>query len=744
MSQRRVFRVLVAVATVLVGLPALTVSVSGGTAGASVAAAAAGWAIQQAPAQKVPTGHISAVSCTSASACTAVGNFTNSAGLQATLVERWNGIRWLVQSSPDPPAAYRSQLNAVSCASATACMAVGYAFYRPGGHAGTLAERWDGTSWSIQALPNPTGARSGGLDGVSCTSATACTAVGGFANSATGFTLAERWNGTSWSVQSTPNPTAATSSIVLGVSCPSMTACTAVGTFTNSASVSMTLAERWNGSTWTIQPTPNPTGPGSYLSGVSCPSPAACTAVGGTLAERWNGTSWTIQPTPKPTNPNQSLLNAVSCTSTTACTAVGGPYATLAERWNGTTWAIQSTPNPVTGVTSSELTGVSCASPTVCIAVGNLDNPNTGNEGTLGEAWNGTSWSVQQVPDLTGPTYTDLNGVSCTSTTVCTAVGSLLNGANFPVTVAERWTGTSWSIQSTAATSGALNAVSCTSTTACTAVGNDGSGGTLAEAWNGTSWSVQSVPSPDVYNNLNAVSCTSTTACTAVGASAGLYSPNNRTMFAVRWNGTSWSIQPAPIPAGATSSELTGVSCTSTTACTAVGDFTSSDNGPEATLVERWNGTSWSIQPTPNPTGPGSYLSGVSCTSPTACTAVGAFTNSASVQLTLAERWNGTTWSIQPTPNPTSAKYTSLIRVSCPSTTACTAIGGFTDAAGNFALLAEGWNGTSWSVQSVPSPTVAYSYTALTGLSCTSMSACTAVGLHNNFNMDLPLVERYS
>lgn len=78
--------------------------------------------------------------------------------------------------------------------------------------------------------------------------------------------------------------------------------------------------------------------------------------------------------------------------------------------------------------------------------------------------------------------------------------------------------------------------------------------------------------------------------------------------------------------------------------------------GTRLTLAERWNGACWFIQPTPNPVGAASAeLLGVSCTSADACTAVGDDTYSAGRQLTLAEWWNGAGWSIRPTPSPAGA-----------------------------------------------------------------------------------------
>jgi hypothetical protein len=104
-------------------------------------------------------------------------------------------------------------------------------------------------------------------------------------------------------------------------------------------------------------------------------------------------------------------------------------------------------------------------------------------------------------------------------------------------------------------------------------------------------------------------------------------------------------------------------------------------------LAELWNGTTWSIQPTPNPSGrhwPNPELSGVSCPSATECLAVGSYLDSKSVLQTLVERWNGTTWGIerrhvgvQDTPNPRGNGDSAFFGVSCPTSLDCTAVGGY-------------------------------------------------------------------
>jgi hypothetical protein len=385
--------------------------------GAAPGVARAGWTVQPIGAPGLPNGSLSKVSCASSTDCTAVGYSDNSAGVAMTLAEHWNGTIWQLQSTPNPAGALSSKLTGVSCASTTDCTAVGY-YVNSAGVAMTLAESWNGTSWQLQSTPNPAGALSSKLVGVSCTSSTDCTAVYSYDNSAgVGVTLAESWNGSNWQLQSTPNAAGATYSNLMEVSCTSSTDCTAAGYHDNSAGVGVTSAEHWNGTSWQLQGTPNPGALHSSLAGVSCTSSTDCTAVGFyrnrarprvpvTLAVRWNGTSWQPQSTPNPAGALQSNLRAASCASSTDCIAVGyyengaGTIVTLAELWNGINWQLQSTPNPA-GARYSSLRGVSCASSTDCTAVGYYEN-SARTVLTLAERWNGTSWQLLSTPNPAG------------------------------------------------------------------------------------------------------------------------------------------------------------------------------------------------------------------------------------------------------------------------------------------------------------------------------------------------------
>jgi hypothetical protein len=239
-----------------------------------------------------------------------------------------------------------------------------------------------------------------------------------------------------------------------------------------------------------------------------------------------------------------------------------------------------------------------------------------------------------------------------------------------------------------------LGGVSCASTRHCTAVGYSGNsagsrGVALIERWDGAGWSVQRTPRPAraSVSFLNAVSCVSARSCTAVGffdARAGV-----GVALGEHWNGTGWSIQRTPTPEAAVAVQLVGVSCTVRGACVAAGYF-AVDTGIEVMLAEGWSGTQWSIQQPLYPDhATGVQFAGASCASPSACTAVGFFGDANGLGQTLAERYNGTHWVIQETPNPAGVTSSSLASVSCTSTTRCTAVGSYIDAAGDQVTLAE-------------------------------------------------------
>jgi hypothetical protein len=381
------------------------------------------------------TSEIAGLSCPSTRVCVGVGNSPGKVGAPASLAEVWRHGRWSVRPTHNDMARMSSALNAVSCFSSATCIAVG-AFSSSSGVSlppVMLAERWDRTRWSVQRMPNIDGS-TGTLNGVSCVSATICVAVGTISALGPGTQrgLVMRLDGNTWTVQRNPSR-----GVLSGVSCTSATACTAVGYAGSSISDNRLVVERWDGARWSLQRPPTPAGTvGATMNAVACATTTACTAVGGaytapdlspaTLIEQWDGTSWKTQQT-STTND----LTAISCASVPACTAVGGVDSTagpVAERWDGTRWTIQPLGN--VGL----LSGVSCASPTSCTATATGTDPVTG---LSADVWDGTNWSIQRMPNSPG-LNAQLNAVSCTSTTECTAVGSYINKPGMQQALVER------------------------------------------------------------------------------------------------------------------------------------------------------------------------------------------------------------------------------------------------------------------------------------------------------------------
>jgi hypothetical protein len=337
------------------------------------------------------------------------------------------------------------QLHGVSCFSASSCAAVGQRSSTSQGPGGTLAERWNGTKWSVVPSPNPAGSDGTFLDGVACVAAKNCLAVGGYQNSTADAELptAEHWNGTAWSVLTVPAPSGTTAAYLYAIACTTASNCWAVG-----GSLNNTLIERWNGSAWSIvpSPSPHPTKP-NFLAGVACPSARECWAVGytfpkrftGSLTERWNGTNWSVVQTP---SSSAGELAADSCSGTSDCVSagIGNNLLAIGQVYHGTAWA-EAVPEQPSGATESELNGVSCpAGGSACESVGNDDGVST-----LAEGWNGTAWTLQSTPVISGSQEASLAGVSCITPSNCWAVGFSDNSAASDPLI-EKWNGTAWSV----------------------------------------------------------------------------------------------------------------------------------------------------------------------------------------------------------------------------------------------------------------------------------------------------------
>jgi hypothetical protein len=354
--------------------------------------------------------------------------------------------------------------------------------------------------------------------------------------------------------------------------------------------------------------------------------------------------------------------------------------------------------------------------------------------------------ALESTPSMSGDEI-GLHGVACPATTTCVAVGSWYKEKSLESHLyAQLWNGREWKIQtvpSSSESSGehSLQAVACSSSTACTAVADPSSTATsekpYGERWNGTEWVVQSMPVPASGSErwLASVSCGSATSCIAVGDY--LATTGNHVPMVEHWNGTEWKVESTPaLPYEA--GELKGVSCTSATACTASG-WQYLSGSVSGTLIETWNGTAWKVQSSPNPSGSaGATFKGVSCTSTSFCAAVGEWTaGKAEGYKTLVEQWNGTEWKVESTSNPNSGDH--LWGVTCTASNACSAVG-YSETSGHDAPLEERWNGTLWAVRATPEISSEEYLESLASMSCASLDVCIAVGSSGPYHWQ-PLVE---
>jgi hypothetical protein len=238
---------------------------------------------------------------------------------------------------------------------------------------------------------------------------------------------------------------------------------------------------------------------------------------------------------------------------------------------------------------------------------------------------------------------------------------------NLSAPLVEHWNGTNWSIVSTPSlTSGGLfNAVTATTPNNVWAAGFTGPN-TLIEHFNGTTWSV--VPTPAINHSLLfGISADSSTDAWAVG-SAGR---SDSVVEVLHWNGTAWSTVTAPSPGFG--SNLRSVVALAPNNVWAVGQTASSS---DESLIEHFDGASWSVVPSPN-VGISPGLTGVAAVSANNVWAVGSFVDTtANVDRTLTEHFDGTSWSVIPSPSVTASGGGSLASVTAlPSTGDVVAVG---------------------------------------------------------------------
>lgn len=334
----------------------------------------------------------------------------------------------------------------------------------------------------------------------------------------------------------------------LGVSCLTIRNCFAVGSRNAGGSPGAfqgglelpagdaPLVEHFNGTMWSISPSPTT---GGALFGISCPSVSFCVAVGyqtglgaHSLIELFDGKNWHIDPSPndESLSHNTNRLWSVSCTSSIACTAVGSDLddqsvnrlvieEPVIDTFTGQAWSLV----PLSSSIQVDLLSVSCKE-SFCLAVGS--GPALPN-GPEAESFDGASWiETVRPPDVFG-------GVSCPIAREC-LVTPFEGYADSPPLVHEfngRWIEPKLQLPRSSLS---LNGISCSSVRKCTVVGNSLPLGRVTSRRmaigvvdSNTAHLVSLANEPNKMDStLMGVSCVSGDRCVAVGTLGTITAPN--------------------------------------------------------------------------------------------------------------------------------------------------------------------------------------------------------------------------
>jgi hypothetical protein len=383
----------------------------------------------------------------------------------------------------------------------------------------------------------------------------------------------------------------------------------------------------------------------------SFPCSSFCPAI-----EHWNGTAWTPVAAPDLGTPGLTL-SAVTAISPRNVWAVGStvvfPAIPVAVHWNGAAWSNVSL--PVLSASRRGYLGCACGGSFSAVSGTSASDVWAVGEWrakTLIEHWDGHAWT--RVPSPTAPSTVDVGsyllGVTAISTTNAWAVGGYkycvsgrycaagLSAGLAPLIL--HWNGKQWRYVAAAVLNERepLLAVDAVSAHSVWAVGYDtntpGSASVIAR-WNGVRWSARVSRPRQAISGLYGVTALSATEAWAVGeqrpTDSGGTAIGPTKPLVKHWNGRSWSSVPAPgvLPSPSLYSyqSLTAAVAISATNVWAVGgdeDYSDLNHRVVATLIEHWNGHSWTHVAVQDPTPVGS-LNGVAALSAHDVWAVGSY-----------------------------------------------------------------------------------------------------------------------
>src|ERR1041384_6838175 len=305
-------------------------------------------------------------------------------------------------------------------------------------------------------------------------------------------------------------------------------------------------------------------------------------------------------------------------------------------------WRVQASPN--VGSDFNQLDGVAAVSADDVWAVGLRRNQQLVYQ-TLIEHYDGTSWTAVRSPNA-GPGDNFLVKVTAISSSDIWALGRFVQGSS-PRPLAEHFDGTSWRVVPTPTVGGAytqLLGVAAVASNDVWAVGLSQVPQVdplvLTEHWNGTAWSIVPAPTPFASAMLFGATAVASNDVWAVGSNQRNHFP-----MAEHWDGHSWTVVATPSQPGFPTTVLYSASAVASNDVWAVGIGA-------GTIAEHWDGQRWSIVSTPNPNlqGPSS-LNAVVALGPDDVWAAGYTSVGGVTGVTLTEHFDGSAWLLVQTPN---------------------------------------------------------------------------------------------
>ena len=548
-----------------------------------------------------------------------------------------------------------------------------------------------------------------------------------------------------------------------GTSCASASSCVAVGDDVGL----QPLVLAGDPSSWGLAQTREVTlggaldkfGDGSFLSSVACPSSTACVAVGGDgndepLVLAGNPATWSAaQAREIAFGGAFSELFSVTCTSVTACVAVGtdGNLEPFVLAGNPATWGVAQAREIKLGTafgSAGDLWSVTCSSSSSCVAVG---DDFRGMPLVL--AGNPATWTAAQAHEIVlGSSFGSggsLESVACTSASSCLVVG--IDKHNQPLVLSGN--PSSWgaaqahevTLGSGFGSKGFLWSVTCTSSSSCVAVGRDGKDQPLMVAGDpSTTWSAAQAREVSLGAGfgsggaLYSVSCTSSSTCIATGADAAsmplVLAGDPSTWGAAQ--AQELTLRGKPFGVAGVPSTLT---CVSGTSCLALGNYGFLD--PHAYFIHgspaTWNAASPTLM---TGVSQGSQFAGETCPSSTYCVAVGRDGHTGEP---LALVGDPSTWATAHGKvialGSTFHSGGRLESVACSSTTSCVAVG-YDNSLEPFVLRGNPATWTSANAVRIKLTAKLHSHGALISVTCSSATACVAVGFDGFLQEPLVLV----